>query len=774
MPFIVHTDACAHGLGAVLSQKTGDKERVIYYASRSLTDVEQRYAIWELEALAVVWALRVFRMWLYTSEFDIFTDSTAIARVMKGTGDGNADNHRITRWLLAIQAYNCKIYHRPGAKNGNADGLSRNPCESTCPYGEQEEEPLGGNIYAISSMTVAHTEPNTVLIPGREQHAQPRASKAKFENTDVDFEDMAQFTKLQGTDQACMRYRHRKSDPQKPTDIFSIEQGLLMIRKYQQDKLRTGGSPNHPNPALLVVPAALRADIIRRYHGLPICGHPGVQRTVDHIQKRFWWRTMHKDVKRWIRACLVCCKRKTPRPTHHGTPSSIRSTYPFHKVAVDLVEVQGKCIMSVLDLFTRYVTLVDIADKTAATIGNALFSRVFAILGIPAEMITDEGSEFVNTGVEAMCATWQLRHIPTTGYQPQANPVERYHRWMNSTMTSLRARFGSKWEDYLPGAAFAYNISTNTTTGFTPFFLMFGRESSIPDDIKFDLKGEEFASEESYGITASERMKAAYEMVIERQKAMSDNNRADRMEKAKSIKLNGRTKTNQGDYVLRWDPQTTAPIREGPKPPGKWCYRWSGPHEVILEEQPKPGHPDGNIYTILDARTGKEDTLHVNRLIRYHPWDDYTMSTSEDIDERPAWKQGGEIQMGEFCIFGLMGAYPYGVGRRIERGSILNGEDPTDIEFQWYGNPSYNMEQAIQPGWIPKAQDKVDNVQPGKVRYTDQPSAAHPTPYRGKHASVTLGMRDVIIHSFRLTPSGRIPAGVRRIIAHQLEAQKQI
>ena len=75
------------------------------------------------------------------------------------------------------------------------------------------------------------------------------------------------------------------------------------------------------------------------------------------------------------------------------------------------------------------------------------------------------------------------------------------------------------------------------------------------------------------------------------------------------------------------------------------------------------------------------------------------MSTSEDIDERPAWKQGGEIQLGEFCIFGLMGAYPYGVGRRIKRGSILDGEDPTDIEFQWYGNPSYNMEQAIQPGW---------------------------------------------------------------------------
>ena len=89
-----------------------------------------------------------------------------------------------------------------------------------------------------------------------------------------------------------------------------------------------------------------------------------------------------------------------------------------HKVAVDLVEVQGKYIMSVLDPFTRYVTLVDVADKTAATIGNALFSRVFAILGIPSEMITDEGSEFVNAGVEAMCATWQLRHIPTTGYQP--------------------------------------------------------------------------------------------------------------------------------------------------------------------------------------------------------------------------------------------------------------------------------------------------------------------------------------------------------------------
>jgi len=757
-PFIVHTDACEHGLGAVLSQKVNAKEKVVYYASRSLSNAEKKYATWELEALAVVWALRVFRMWLYTCPFTVYTDSQALARVMKTSGDGAVEgNHRVTRWLLAIQAYNCTILHRPGKSNGNADALSRHPLKSDCPYGEEQEEPLSGNIFTMRA-TIAESNENDNPIRNR-------SAKAKFNPEDKEYTSIADLQISQREDEALQKYYIRSNLETQDGHEFKVINGVLRVT-LGTAKSRAAANP--PKRAVIVVPHELRADLIRRYHGLPICGHPGITRTIAHLDRNFWWNTMRKDVKRWIKACLACSKRKTPRPGHHGLPSAITGNHPFHRVAIDLVQVTVEYILSVLDLFSRFIILIPLKDKTAASVANALFERVFAVLGIPSEIISDEGTEFVNAGIKAMCETWGLRLIPSSGYQPQALPVERYHRWLHVNMTTLRAKFGenSNWESYLPGAAIAYNLSRNEATGYTPHMLMFGRESRIPDDIQFDLAGEEFASEAEYHISASERMKAAYDVVRKNQQMMSDRNKANRLRSAKEVAFLPK------DMVLRWDPGTTAPIREGPAPPGKWCYRWSGPHTVLRAEKAKPGHPEGNMYTILDTKSGEEDKVHVNRLVKFHPWDDEIISTSNDIDERPEWADKGIVPIGDFFVFELGGEYEWGIAQRLKRGSDIDGEDLANINFQWYGNTTYNLKKPVFPGWIPKANQKSTNVQPKAIQYASDKPKQSMVPYKGSNAGITLGLRDILLHSFRLTPAGQIPMGVRRVIARLLEEQK--
>ncbi len=147
-PFELHTDACKLGLGAQVVQRIADIERLISFASRSLTRAEYNYSQWELECLAIVWAMRLFRMYLCLAVFQVYTDATAAQRIMEGTKN---DAGRVVRWALAVQEFDYTIKQRPASKMAAPDGLSGYPNASTTPY---DEGPTG-------------IEPSTWLTPIR-------------------------------------------------------------------------------------------------------------------------------------------------------------------------------------------------------------------------------------------------------------------------------------------------------------------------------------------------------------------------------------------------------------------------------------------------------------------------------------------------------------------------------------------------------------------------------------------------------------------------------
>jgi exonuclease III len=132
LPFEVHTEASREGLGAVLVQRQGGQEVAIGYASRARTGAEKPFAVWELEGLTVVWACRLFRMYLYGGKFKIVTDNRAVQTILKA--DYKAAGGRLAQWSLALQDFDYELIHRAGVLNGIADALSRNPLPSTDPY----------------------------------------------------------------------------------------------------------------------------------------------------------------------------------------------------------------------------------------------------------------------------------------------------------------------------------------------------------------------------------------------------------------------------------------------------------------------------------------------------------------------------------------------------------------------------------------------------------------------------------------------------------------
>nr|GEW81943.1 reverse transcriptase domain-containing protein [Tanacetum cinerariifolium] len=115
--FVVYCDASIQGLGAVLMQR----EKVIAYASRQLKPHEENYAAHDLELGAVVFALKIWRHYLYGTKFIVFIDHKSLQHVL----NQKELNMRQRCWLELLADYDCEIRYHPGKANVIADALSQ-------------------------------------------------------------------------------------------------------------------------------------------------------------------------------------------------------------------------------------------------------------------------------------------------------------------------------------------------------------------------------------------------------------------------------------------------------------------------------------------------------------------------------------------------------------------------------------------------------------------------------------------------------------------------
>ena len=153
--FILETDACISGIGAVLSQLQLDElPHPVAYASRALSQAECRYSITELETLAVVWAISHFHSYLYGHSVVVYTDHSAVRAVL----ESSKPSAKHARWWTKVYGSgirNLKIRYRPGKANANADALSR---------AAQAPAPLEGLGEAELQVSVIHSEPQGTTI----------------------------------------------------------------------------------------------------------------------------------------------------------------------------------------------------------------------------------------------------------------------------------------------------------------------------------------------------------------------------------------------------------------------------------------------------------------------------------------------------------------------------------------------------------------------------------------------------------------------------------
>ncbi len=183
--FTLDTDASAYGIGAVLSQEQDGKERVIAYASRTLSKAQKNYCVTRRELLAVVFFVRYFRPYLYGRHFTIRTDHGSLRWLLNFRNPEG----QVARWLQILGEYDYEIVHRPGKSHQNADSLSRRPCpqcqrndsESNSTVTRKESE-YESNKNAATAEKSSQTPPESLVEYGDDRNSETvKVNSTKYE-----------------------------------------------------------------------------------------------------------------------------------------------------------------------------------------------------------------------------------------------------------------------------------------------------------------------------------------------------------------------------------------------------------------------------------------------------------------------------------------------------------------------------------------------------------------------------------------------------------------
>ena len=426
----VIVDASPVGVAALLSQEG----KPVCYASRALSPVEQRYSQTEREALSIVWACEHFDIYLRGTSFRVITDHKPLTSIWSKP----SPPARIARWAMRLQPYKMHVVYRPG-KDNPADYLSRHPHTSEASNRAQKiaEEYVA---FVASSNT-----PCAVTIDD------VRAATA---------EDPV----LRKIGELVHSGRWHERPDGVPTETFKAFRNVKDSLSMTQDIMLQG--------TLIVIPSALQDKVIKLAHE----GHQGINKTKAHLRSKVWFPQMTEKAEHAVRECIPCQANTTRRNMEPLNMSELPPGAWLH-LSIDFCGPlpNGENLMVIQDEYSRY-PVVEILRKTTTESLVPVVDKVFAEFGFPKIVKSDNGAQFRST-VWSRYLRWSgVKRRKIMPLWPRANSqAEAFNKPL---LKAIRAATIQKknWKQELQTFLRMYRSTPHATTGFTPFFLMFGRE----------------------------------------------------------------------------------------------------------------------------------------------------------------------------------------------------------------------------------------------------------------------------------------------------------
>ena len=529
--YTLYTDASKYAYAGVLTQTVEDTDHPVAYVSGLFRGSQLNWAALTKEAYAIYMSVKKLSFYLDSAKITVRSDHLPLKRFL----EKNTLNSKVNNWAVELESQKIEFKFIDGVKNVLADTLSRLiEIDEDVKLPEEKEGHEFGYVPfeklppAKVEMTEVITEPGTE--PAIEIHHIDPLPDLKVE-IPVSNAKMKEF---QEQDERIQHLRNLCSAGKLNKNIFIMENDILKKRVTEQAL----------SYKAVVVPDILKESLMILAHDEQ--GHNGFKRTYNALKTLYYWKGMKRHIQLHCKRCRTCARHNVHNnevyKEHFKAPSQ-----PMEFLAIDLIgefhpasSKGNRYALTAICMLTGFTWCIPLKTKKAEEVVAAYMNHIYCVCGPSKTILSDNGSEFKNNMWKEVFERFKTEHRYTPIYSPQCNGrIEGFHRFLKACV-GKQIQQGLEWDDLVWKATAAYNFFPTESSGFSPFFLMFGREANAKHMILAENSTKYLGDDQ--GILNAQLMMKLFQVVaynLAKSRAARDGNKCMRKNfRPKHIKLN--------------------------------------------------------------------------------------------------------------------------------------------------------------------------------------------------------------------------------------------